>query len=101
MSSEISCSRESVAESRGLVVNVDGDLLELVAVGAGVVGTEHEFAAGFEAYAHVGLCTTAIAAVCGSEFFDNLSGHEAFPSLEALTGRPSLMAHGGLTSFMP
>jgi hypothetical protein len=51
----------------GLVVDHDGDLLQLVAVLAGVVGAEEELATGGELYAKVGLSTATVAAVFCSQ----------------------------------
>ena len=55
--------RGRVGELVGLVDDVRGDLAELVAVLAGVVGAEEQLAAGLELHAEVGLGPAAVAAV--------------------------------------
>ena len=52
-----------VDESVGLVVDVNCDLAELVAVLSGVVCAEEEVAGTGELHAQVGLCTATVAAV--------------------------------------
>jgi hypothetical protein len=47
----------------GLVVDLDGQILELRQVLAAVVGTEQKLAPGDEAGEYVRLCATAVAAV--------------------------------------
>ncbi len=46
-----------------LVVYVDGELADLVAMLTGVVGAEEQFAAGLETYSEVGLSPTTITAI--------------------------------------
>ena len=55
--------RSARSELVRLVLDGHGDLLELVAVLAGVVGAEQELAAGLELDAEVGLRAAAIAPV--------------------------------------
>lgn len=46
-----------------LVVYVDGELADLVAMLTGVVGAEEQFAAGLETHSEVGLSPTPITAI--------------------------------------
>ena len=65
----------------GLVVDVDRDRAELLAVLAGVVGAEQELAAAGEVDAEVGLGAAAVAAVTGCQGAGcNGSGHGGLPS---------------------
>ncbi len=59
--------RRRGGELVGLVDHVGGDLLELVAVLAGVVGAEQELAAGLELHAQVGLGAATVATVRGAQ----------------------------------
>ena len=59
--------RGRLGELVGLVHEVDGDLAELVAVLAGVVGAEEELATGLELDAKVGLGSATVAAVRGAQ----------------------------------
>ena len=54
-------------ETVGLIDHVGGDLLELVAVFAGVVGTEQQLTARLELNAEVGLGSATVAAVASAE----------------------------------
>ena len=67
----------------GLVDDGDGDLLELVAVLASVVGAEEELATGLELHAEVGLGAATVAAVrCGQRRAGcKCSGHDGLISL--------------------
>ena len=55
--------RRPVGEPAGLVLDVLGDLAELVAVLAGVVGAEEQLAAALELYPEVGLGAASVAPV--------------------------------------
>ena len=59
--------RRGVGELVGLVDHVGGDLAELVAVLAGVVGAEEQLAAGLELDPQVGLGSATVAAVRGAQ----------------------------------
>ena len=54
-------------ETLGLVDDLGGDPLQGVAVGAGVVGAEHELAAGLQEHLDVRLGAAAVAAIVGRE----------------------------------
>src|SRR5262245_18850529 len=72
--------RRRVVETVGLVVDTDGDLPELVAVLAGVVGAEEELAAAGQLDAKVGLGSAAVTTVGrGQCARGNCSGHESLP----------------------
>lgn len=51
------------AQPLGVVIDAQGDLLELVVVGAPVVTAEQELSAAAEGDAHVGLGTATIATI--------------------------------------
>ena len=57
------CPRRRVVQLVGLVLDVRGDLAELLAVLAGVVGAEQQLAAGLELHPEVGLGTASVAPV--------------------------------------
>ena len=50
-------------QALGVIVDAQRHLLELVVVGAPVVGAEKQLAAAAEGYAHVGLGTATIATI--------------------------------------
>jgi hypothetical protein len=62
----VRCHSRRVGQPAGLVVDVDGDLAELVAVFPGVVGAEQQLATTGERDTQVGLRTAPVATVyCG------------------------------------
>jgi hypothetical protein len=74
--------RRRVHELLGLVVDVDRDLAELVAVLTGVVGAEEELAARGKLHAKIGLSAAPVATVAGGQCAGgNGCGHVCLPFL--------------------
>ena len=99
--SVVGCDGRGVGELVGLVVHVDRDLAELVAVLAGVVGAEEQLAAGLELDAEVGLGSAAVAAVRGAQRGgtggNGSSSHRPHFSSRRVSGQRS----GGTQRFPP
>ena len=55
--------RSVSAQALGVVIDAQGDLLQLVVVGTSVVAAEQQFAATAEGDAHVGLGAASIATI--------------------------------------
>ena len=63
---------------RGVVLDVQGHLLQLILVSPGVVGTEEELATIAQRDAHIGLCAATITTVRSGEgvMLDHRGAHD-------------------------
>ena len=65
-------------ELGGVILNMQGDLLELVFVGSGMVRAEKELATVAQRDAHIGLCAASITTVRSGDglVFDHRGAHD-------------------------